>query len=166
MSECCWLIFVWEVKSLFFFIYTDHFTVVQLIKRTQQLLSNSKDALEWYSTNKAIQAWYDSSVHAMCTGTVESRPEPLIDHLRWAESAAGAQVNAISPEWPPRPHLRADSQGGRISIWRSSLLEPFCEPRIWVSSLFHYSFVNTVISLVLYLYTLQSVYLFAIQRST
>jgi len=31
-------------------------------------------------------------------GTVESRPEPLIDHLRRELSAAGAQVNAISPE--------------------------------------------------------------------
>ena len=68
-----------------------------------------------------------------------------------AESAAGAQVNTISPEWPegmepgstpPRPHLRADSQGGRISIWRLLFLEPFCEPRTWVSSLFHYSFVT------------------------
>jgi len=41
----------------------------------------------------------------------------------------------------PRPHLRAHSQGGRISIWRSLLLEPFREPRTWVRSLFHYSFV-------------------------
>ena len=89
-----------------------------------------------------------------------------------AESAAGAQVNAISPEWPegvelgstpPRPHLRADSQGGRISIWRSPLLESFREPRTWVRSLFHYSFVDAIISLVLYLFPLQSVYLFAIQ---
>ena len=94
-------------------------------------------------------------------GTVESwtsdwPPEASV------ESAAGAQVNAISPEWPegvepgstpPRPHLRADSQGGRISIWRSLLLEPFCEPRTWVRSLFHYFFVNTIISLVQYLYT-------------
>jgi len=31
-------------------------------------------------------------------GTVELWPEPLIDHLRSAEAAAGAQVNAISPE--------------------------------------------------------------------
>ena len=87
-----------------------------------------------------------------------------------AESAAGAQVNAISPEWPEGPplldpHLRADSQGGRISIWRSLLLELFCEPRIRVSSLFHYSFVSAIISLVLYLFTLQSVYLFAMQYS-
>jgi len=62
---------------------------------------------------------------------------------------------------PPRPHLRADSQGGWVSIWRSLLLEPFCEPRTQVSSLFHYSFVSAIISLVLYLYTLQAVYLFA-----
>jgi len=41
-------------------------------------------------------------------------------------------------------------------------LEPFCEPRTWVSSLFHYSFVNAIISLVPYLFTLQSVHLFAI----
>ena len=68
-----------------------------------------------------------------------------------AESAAGAQVNAISPEWPegvepgstlPRPHLGADSQGGRISMWRSLLLELFCEHRTWVRSLFYYSFVT------------------------
>ena len=93
----------------------------------------------------------------------------------WAESAAGAQVNTISPEWlegvepgctPPRPHLRADSQGERFSTWRLLLLEPFCEPRIQVRSLFHYSFVNVIISLVLYLFTLQSVYLFAIQMVT
>ena len=46
-----------------------------------------------------------------------------------AESAAGAQVNAILPEWsegvesgstPPRPHLRADSQGGDPSSWSPS----------------------------------------------
>ena len=68
-----------------------------------------------------------------------------------AESAARAQMNAISPEWPegvepgctsPRPHLRADSQGGRISSWRSLLLEPFHEPRTRVRSLFHFSFVT------------------------
>ena len=70
------------------------------------------------------------------------------------ESAAGAQVNAVSPEWPPRPHLRADSQGGRISIWKSLSLEPFCKPRTRVRSLFHYFFVNAIISLVLYLFTL------------
>ena len=64
---------------------------------------------------------------------------------------------------PPWPHLRADSQRGRISIWRLLPLEPFCEFRIWVCSLFHYFFVNMTISLVLYLFTLQSVYLFAIQ---
>jgi len=60
-----------------------------------------------------------------------------------AESAAGAQVNTISPEWPllDLPHLRADSHRGRIPIWRSFLLEPFCEPRTWVRSLFHFSFV-------------------------
>ena len=61
-----------------------------------------------------------------------------------------AQVNAISPEWPegvdpgstpPRPHLKADSQGGRFSIWRLFPLEPFCEPRIQVRSLFHFFFV-------------------------
>jgi len=92
-----------------------------------------------------------------------------------AESVARAQVKAISPEWPegvdpgctpPRPHLRADSQGGWVSIWRSLLLEPFCEPRTQVSSLFHYSFVSAIISLVLYLYTLQAVYLFAIHPVT
>jgi len=54
---------------------------------------------------------------------------------------------------PPRPHLRAESQGGRVSIWRSPLLEPFYKPRTWVSSLFHYSCENAVISLVLYLCT-------------
>uniref|UniRef100_A0A8V0ZWN9 Dipeptidyl peptidase like 6 n=1 Tax=Gallus gallus TaxID=9031 RepID=A0A8V0ZWN9_CHICK len=27
-----------------------------------------------------------------------------------------------------RPHLRADSQGGRFSIWKSLSLESFCEP--------------------------------------
>jgi len=50
-----------------------------------------------------------------------------------------------------RPHLRADSQGGRISVWRSPLLEFFCEPRIQISFLFYYSFVNVIISLVVYL---------------
>ena len=40
-----------------------------------------------------------------------------------------------------KPNLKADSQGGRISIWRSLPLESFCKPRTWVRSLFHYSFV-------------------------
>ena len=89
-----------------------------------------------------------------------------------AESASGAQVNAISPEWLegvepgstlPRPHLRVDCYWGSISIWRTSFLEPFHEPRMQISSLFHYSFVYVIISLVLYLYTLQSVHLFAVQ---
>jgi len=47
---------------------------------------------------------------------------------------------------PPRPHLRAESQGGRVSIWRSPLLEPFYKPRTWVSFLFHSSFGNVLIS--------------------
>jgi len=42
-------------------------------------------------------------------------------------------------------------------------VEPFCEPQTLVSSLFHYSVVNMIISLVLCLVTLQSVYLIAIQ---
>ena len=42
-------------------------------------------------------------------------------------------------------------------------MEPFCEPQTLVSSLFHYSVVNMIISLVLCLVTLQSVYLIAIQ---
>ena len=63
---------------------------------------------------------------------------------------------------PLRPHLRADSQAGKISIWRSLLVEPSCKPRTQASSLFHYSFVNSIVSLVLHLYTLQSVCLFAI----
>jgi len=67
----------------------------------------------------------------------------------------------VEPGWAVRPHLRADSQGGRISIWRSLPLEPFCKPRIWVRSSFNYSFVIMIISLVLYLFTLQFVYLFA-----
>ena len=95
-------------------------------------------------------------------------------HEASTESAAGAQVNAVSLEWPegmepgstsPRPHLRADSQGGKIFIWRSLLMESFCEPRAWVSSLFHCSFLNAIISLVLYLtiwYCKQNLYLFAI----
>ena len=33
-------------------------------------------------------------------GTVESRPELPINPEVSAESAAGAQVNTISPEWP------------------------------------------------------------------
>ena len=89
-------------------------------------------------------------------GTVESQPEPLIDHLRGALSQLQGHRWTqfhLSDSTPPRPHLRADSQGGRISIWRSLLLEPFYEPRTRVSSLFHYSFVNAIISLVLYLYT-------------
>jgi len=92
-----------------------------------------------------------------------------------AESATGAPVHAISPEWPegvepgctpPRPHLRADSEGGRISIWRSPLLELFWEPRTWVKSLFHCSFVkhnNLSGPIPVYLFILQSVYLFALQ---
>jgi len=82
---------------------------------------------------------------------------------RWVSCRGTGECNFT---WvTPRPHLRADSQGGRISIWRSLLLELFCEPRIRVSSLFHYSFVSAIISLVLYLFTLQSVYLFAMQYS-
>ena len=98
----------------------------------------------------------------LCMGTVESRPEPLIDHLkrvlsqpqghRWMQFHLSDWAGWSLAPPPPRPHLRADSQGGRISIWRLPVLEPFCEPRIQVSSLFHYSFVNVIISLVLYLY--------------
>jgi len=95
--------------------------------------------------------WLRNGSVSLYMGTVESQPEPLIDHLRgecWV--SCRGQVNAIPPEWlegvepgsiPPRPHLRADSQGGRISIWRALLLEAFCKPRTGVSSLFHFSFV-------------------------
>ena len=62
-----------------------------------------------------------------------------------AESAVGAQVNAISPEWlgstAPRPPFKGWLPRGRIFIWRSFFLESFCEPRTWIRSLFHFSFV-------------------------
>jgi len=85
----------------------------------------------------------------ICMGTAESQPEPLIDHQRQALSQPQGHrwmqfhlSDRKAPDsTPPRHHLRADSQGVRISIWRLLLLEPFCEPGTWVSSLFHYSFV-------------------------
>lgn len=68
---------------------------------------------------------------------------------------AGVASSEVEPgSTPPGPHLRADSEGGRISLWRLSLLEPFYELRTQISSSFHYSFMNVVISLVLYLFTL------------
>ena len=104
-----------------------------------------------------------------CMGTAESRPEPLIDHLRQALSQPHGHrwMQFHLSDWKgwslaPRPHLRADSQERRLSIWKSLSLDSFCEPRTWVSSLFHYFFVNVIISLVLCLVTLQSVYLIAI----
>jgi len=98
-------------------------------------------------------------------GTAESQPEPLIDHLRqvlsqpqghrWMQFHLSDRKgwSHAPPLLDPRAHLRADSQGGQIFIWRSFLLEPFYEPRAQVSSLFHCFFVNMIISLVLYLYT-------------
>ena len=86
---------------------------------------------------------------SMCMGTVESQPEPLINHLRQALSQLQGHrwmqfhLSDQKPgSTPPRPHLRADSQGGRISLRRSFLLEPFCKPRTQVRSLFHFSFVT------------------------
>ena len=66
-------------------------------------------------------------------GTVESQPEPL---TTWGECwvSCGSTGGGNSAVWPegvepgstsPKPHVRADSQGGRISLWRSLLLEPF-----------------------------------------
>ena len=99
-----------------------------------------------------------------CMGTVESWPEPLIDHLMWALSQLQGHrwTQFHLSDRNLRPHLRADSEGGRISLWRLSLLEPFCELRTQISSSFHYSFMNVLISLVLYLFTLRSVYMFPI----
>ena len=100
-----------------------------------------------------------------CMGTVESRPEPLIATWgkHWISHRGTGECNFYlsdrkSGSTPSRPHLRADSQGGRISIWRLSFLEPFYEPRTWVSSLFHCSFVNAIVSLVLYLFAIQQLY--------
>lgn len=65
-------------------------------------------------------------------GTVESWPEPLIDHLRqglgqlWEHRWRQFQPSST----PPRPYLRADYDWGRISFWRSFLFEVFhSEPR-------------------------------------
>ena len=54
-------------------------------------------------------------------GTVESWPEPLIDHLR----------QGLGQLWEYRwPHLRAGYHWGRISFWRSLFFGVFlCEPR-------------------------------------
>ena len=59
-------------------------------------------------------------------GTAESRPEPLIDHLRQALSHPQGHrwMQVHLSDWKgwslaPRPPLRADSQGGRLSIWKS-----------------------------------------------
>ena len=85
-------------------------------------------------------------VMVLCMGTVESWPEPLIDHLRWALSQLQGhrwtQFHLRDQKAPPLPHLRADSQGERISLWRSLLLELFCEPRTWLRSLFYFSFAT------------------------
>ena len=66
--------------------------------------------------------------------TVESQPEPLIDHLGKDWSALGAQVKAVQlcdrKGWSLAaplldPHLRADCHRGRISFWRALLLKFF-----------------------------------------
>ena len=61
-----------------------------------------------------------------CMGTAESRPEPLIVHLRQALSQPQGHrwMQVHLSDWKgwslaPRPHLRAVSQGGRLSIWES-----------------------------------------------
>jgi len=68
--------------------------------------------------------------------TVESQPEPLIDHLRQGLSH-GSTGEGNSCVWPEgvepgytslRPHLRAECLWGRISFWRFLLCGTFhCE---------------------------------------
>jgi len=70
-------------------------------------------------------------------GTVESRLEPLFEHLEkglgqpWEQRgrqflAGGAGLRSF------RPHLRADCYWGRISFWRFLFVEVFpCKPRVF-----------------------------------
>jgi len=61
-----------------------------------------------------------------CLGTAESRPEPLIDHLKQAASQLWEhrwrQPTCVT-RWvepgstSPRPHLRADCHPERVSSW-------------------------------------------------
>ena len=79
-------------------------------------------------------------------GIVESRPEPLIDHLsramsqpwehRWRQFSC-MTGRGVEPDFtPPRPQLRADCLGGRIFLWWLLLLKFFSELRSHVSFLF------------------------------
>jgi len=74
-------------------------------------------------------------------GTVESWPEPLIDHLGKGPGQPGSTGEGNSPVQPkgvepgctsPRLHLGAVCQQGRVSSWRFLFGEAFsCKLRIF-----------------------------------
>ena len=77
--------------------------------------------------------YFKMILDAFCMGTVESQPEPLIDHLRWALCLLW-EHRWRQPLWwegmepgcnSPRPHLRADCHWGRFSFQGLLLLEFF-----------------------------------------
>ena len=75
-------------------------------------------------------------------GTLESCPNPLIDHLRQTLNQPQEHKWRNSPVWlegvepgttSSRPHLRADCHWWRICFWQLFLLVFFSKPRTWVS---------------------------------
>jgi len=112
-----------------------------------------------------VQTWLrclDAKAEAgleQCMGTVESRPEPLIDHLRralsqpqghrWTQFHLSDRKGWSLAAPPPRPHLRADY----LEIaFLGALLWAQDTGKIFISLLL----CNAIISLVQYLFAIQS----------
>jgi len=140
----------------YFFIYISS-SKRSYDKKLQRFLSRLCCLLQLHAAWGAPIALRDSWM-----GTVESGPQPLIDHLSKHWVSHGAQVKAIHL-WleglepgctSPRPHLRADCHRGRICSWRLILVE-----LLWAYNAGEYlSFISGCLFQCAYLISLTSLY--------
>ena len=97
-----------------------------------------------------INCKWSISFHC-CMGTVQSWPEPLIDHLRQGLGQLWEHRWRQFTYLTGRPHLRADYHWGRIFFWRYLLFGVFhCKPRsLDISE--HFFFASLFCTMIIFL---------------